>query len=160
MVLCLPSIKNISQLIQATFELFDGHASQLCFHRMVWLLTAQLSQRFVQGNQGDQRTGRLCGTTSLHGQWCRKHQRTRYRVDRGQHNEHVPHSAFKGQTPDEMYFATGADVPEKLLAAQLLAKQARRESNLARSCSVCRITEPKFVVIEPPTATAIPSNTS
>ena len=77
-----------------------------------------------------------------------------------QHNEHVPHSAFKGQTPDEMYFATGADVPEKLLAAQLIAKQARRESNLARSCSACRNTEPKWVAIEPPTESAIPSNTS
>lgn len=31
-----------------------------------------------------------------------------------QHNEHVPHSTFKGQATDEMYFATGADVPEKL----------------------------------------------
>ena len=36
------------------------------------------------------------------------------------HNELVPHSAFKGQTPEEMYFATGADVPEKLQAAHLL----------------------------------------
>ena len=77
-----------------------------------------------------------------------------------QHNEHVPHSAFKGQTPDEMYFATGTDVPEKLHAAQLIAKQARREANLARSCSACRATEPKLVVIEPPTETEIPSNTS
>ena len=57
-----------------------------------------------------------------------------------QHNQHVPHSAFKGQTPDEMYFSAGADVPEKLLAAQLLAKQARRAANLARSCSSCRTT--------------------
>ena len=77
-----------------------------------------------------------------------------------QHNELVPHSAFKGQTPDEMYFATEADVPEKLQAAQLLAKQARRESNLARSCSACGITEPKLVAIELPSALAIPSNTS
>ena len=77
-----------------------------------------------------------------------------------QHNEHEPHSAFKGQTPDEMYFATGADVPEKLLAAQLIAKQARREDNLARSCSACRTTEPNLVAIEPKAETAIPSNTS
>ena len=77
-----------------------------------------------------------------------------------QHNEHVPHSEFKGQTPDEMYFATGTDVPEKLRAAQLIAKQARREDNLARSCAACRATEPNLVAIEPPTETAIPSNTS
>ena len=77
-----------------------------------------------------------------------------------QHNEHVPHSAFKGQTPDEMFFATGAEVPEKLLAAHLLAKQARREANQARSCSACRTTEPNLVAIEPTTESAIPSNTS
>ena len=76
------------------------------------------------------------------------------------HNELVPHSAFKGQTPEEMYFATGADVPEKLQAAHLLAKQARREANLARSCSACRTTEPNFVAIEPAKASAVPSNTS
>jgi transposase InsO family protein len=31
-----------------------------------------------------------------------------------QHNRHLPHSAFKGQTPDEMYFGTGDDIPKKL----------------------------------------------
>ena len=77
-----------------------------------------------------------------------------------QHIKHVPHSAFKGQTPDEMYFAMGADVTEKLQVAQLLAKRVRREANLARSCSACRATEPNLVAIEPPTETAIPSNTS
>ena len=83
-----------------------------------------------------------------------------------QHNEHVPHSAFEGQTPDEMYFATGADIPEKLMAAQLIARQARRAANLALSCSECH-SEPKLIPIElPPTASltttssVIPSNTS
>jgi len=37
-----------------------------------------------------------------------------------QHNEYVPHSAFEGQIPDEMYFATGADIPEKPKATRLL----------------------------------------
>ena len=55
-----------------------------------------------------------------------------------QHNEQVPHSAFEGQTPDEMYFATAVDVPDKLNAARLLARHARRETNLARSCSACQ----------------------
>ena len=77
-----------------------------------------------------------------------------------QHNERVPHSAFEGQTPDEMYFATGSDVPEKLKAARLLARQARRAANLARSCSACR-TETQLIALEPPpTKAAIPSNTS
>ena len=30
-----------------------------------------------------------------------------------QHNRHVPHSAFKGQTLDEMYFGTSEDIPKK-----------------------------------------------
>ena len=37
-----------------------------------------------------------------------------------QHNAHMPHSAFRGQTPDEMYFGTGASVPDQL------AEQTRR----------------------------------
>ena len=71
-----------------------------------------------------------------------------------------------GQTPDEMYFATGADVPEKLQAARLLAKQVRREDNLARSCPSCR-DELQLVAIEPipytsltTASTVIPSDTS
>ena len=31
-----------------------------------------------------------------------------------QHNTVMPHSAFLGQTPDEIYFGRGADVPERL----------------------------------------------
>jgi putative transposase len=76
-----------------------------------------------------------------------------------QHNEIVPHSAFRGQTPDEMFHGTGADVPEKLKAAQLVARQVRREANLARSCSACQ-SEPETVAIEKATAKTIPSNTS
>ena len=55
-----------------------------------------------------------------------------------QHNSHVPHSAFKGwQTPDEVYFSKGTEVPEQLKAARLVARQARRESNLAQRCQAC-----------------------
>ncbi len=55
-----------------------------------------------------------------------------------QHNTHVPHSAFRGwQTPDEMYFSKGAEVPEQLQAARIVARQARRESNLAQRCNAC-----------------------
>ncbi|MDZ4847827.1 MAG: hypothetical protein SGI77_00910 [Pirellulaceae bacterium] len=73
-----------------------------------------------------------------------------------QHNRCIPHSAFKGQTPDEMYFATGADVPEKLQAARVVARQARREANLKRTCSACR-PEPAIVQIKPP---PIPPNST
>lgn len=40
-----------------------------------------------------------------------------------QHNSHLPHSAFQGQTPDEMYFGTGAHFPKQLEAARLAARQ-------------------------------------
>jgi putative transposase len=71
-----------------------------------------------------------------------------------QHNKHVPHHAFKGQTPDEMFFGTGADVPEQLRTATLNARKLRRESNLAVSCANCRV-ESKLVALDthPPNAT-------
>ncbi|MCP4679908.1 MAG: transposase, partial [Deltaproteobacteria bacterium] len=42
-----------------------------------------------------------------------------------QYNSVLPHSAFRGQTPDEMYFGTGDDVPNQLAAARAKARQAR-----------------------------------
>jgi len=33
-----------------------------------------------------------------------------------QHNRHLPHSAFRGPTPDEMYFGTGSAIPKQLEA--------------------------------------------
>ena len=29
------------------------------------------------------------------------------------YNGEIPHAAFKGQTPDEMYYGTGVDIPAK-----------------------------------------------
>ena len=55
-----------------------------------------------------------------------------------QHNRHLPHAAFKGQTPDEMYFGTGSDIPEQLSLAGRRARTNRREINLATSCNACR----------------------
>ncbi len=69
-----------------------------------------------------------------------------------QHNTHVPHYAFKGQTPDEMYFSTGADVPEQLRLATLNARKLRREANLQVSCKRCRAEQP-VVQIQSPTDT-------
>ncbi len=31
-----------------------------------------------------------------------------------EHNTRLPHSAFRGQTPDEMYFGTGDNIPDQL----------------------------------------------
>jgi transposase InsO family protein len=54
-----------------------------------------------------------------------------------EHNGAIPHSAFKGQTPDEMYFGTGDEVPEKLEAAKVAARAERMEVNRVRSCRRC-----------------------
>ena len=45
------------------------------------------------------------------------------------HNTRLPHSAFRGQTPDEMYFGTGNDIPAELEAARKSARQLRLETN-------------------------------
>ena len=42
-----------------------------------------------------------------------------------EHNRVLPHSAFRGQTPDEMYFATGAAVLTDLTARATAARRTR-----------------------------------
>jgi hypothetical protein len=54
-----------------------------------------------------------------------------------EHNARLPHSAFRGQTPDEMYFGTGSHIPDQLAVKTEVARQARMEENRARSCPVC-----------------------
>ena len=54
-----------------------------------------------------------------------------------EHNRHLPHSAFGGQTPDEMYFGTGNDIPKQLAASRNAARQLRMETNRAQTCPTC-----------------------
>ncbi len=54
-----------------------------------------------------------------------------------EHNTQLPHSAFRGQTPDEMYFGTGNDIPAELEAARISARQSRMEVNRNMSCRTC-----------------------
>lgn len=54
-----------------------------------------------------------------------------------QHNHHLLHSAFEGQTPDEMYFGTGSEIPKKLELARLAARQSRLRVNRALTCHKC-----------------------
>ena len=54
-----------------------------------------------------------------------------------EHNTKLPHSAFKGQTPDEMYFGTGDNIPDQLKASRLAGRQQRLESNRAQTCRLC-----------------------
>jgi hypothetical protein len=54
-----------------------------------------------------------------------------------QHNQTMPHSAFQGQTPDEMYFGRGAHVPDELDARRRTARQQRVATNRSAACSAC-----------------------
>ncbi|MAG30478.1 MAG: hypothetical protein CL908_06230 [Deltaproteobacteria bacterium] len=54
-----------------------------------------------------------------------------------EHNARLPHSAFRGQTPDEMYFGLGDGVPGELEAARAVARQKRLEINRALACQIC-----------------------
>jgi hypothetical protein len=58
-----------------------------------------------------------------------------------QHNRVLPHSAFRGQTPDEMYFGTGSTVPADLTSGAAAARRARRDANRSAACDSCQSTE-------------------
>ncbi len=49
----------------------------------------------------------------------------------------IPHAAFNGQTPDEMYFGNGDAVVIDLSAAHVRARQERMKANRAATCGVC-----------------------
>jgi transposase InsO family protein len=53
-----------------------------------------------------------------------------------QHNT-VPHSSFKGQTPDELYSGTGDGVVVELAEARAKARRERFARNRASHCSIC-----------------------
>lgn len=54
-----------------------------------------------------------------------------------EHNRVLPHSAFRGQTPDEMYFGTGDTVPADLTSRAAAARRRRVEANRSASCETC-----------------------
>jgi putative transposase len=54
-----------------------------------------------------------------------------------EHNRVLPHSAFRGQTPDEMYFGTGDAVPADLMSRAAAARRARVEANRSAACGTC-----------------------
>ncbi|MBW2362441.1 MAG: transposase [Deltaproteobacteria bacterium] len=53
------------------------------------------------------------------------------------HNEVMPHSAFEGQTPNEMFFGTGEEVTRKLSASRKTAREERMKENRTAQCGVC-----------------------
>ena len=58
-----------------------------------------------------------------------------------EHNGVLPHAAFRGQTPNEMYFGTGPTVPADLKSGGVAARRARCEANQSASCDRCRSTD-------------------
>jgi putative transposase len=53
------------------------------------------------------------------------------------HNEVMPHAAFNGQTPDEMFFGTGDEVTPSLAGARRTAREERSMVNRSARCGVC-----------------------
>jgi transposase InsO family protein len=54
-----------------------------------------------------------------------------------EHNQVLPHSAFRGQTPEEMYYGTGDAVPANLASRAATARRARVEANRSAACRTC-----------------------
>ena len=54
-----------------------------------------------------------------------------------EYNTRLPHSAFGGQTPDEMYLRIGTRVPLELHANRKEARAARLQANRSASCRIC-----------------------
>jgi len=67
-----------------------------------------------------------------------------------QHNEELPHSAFRGQTPDEMYFDKGKDVSDQLETRRAEARSRRLAENRRRSCGVCEEESLAIAGLKPP----------
>jgi len=53
------------------------------------------------------------------------------------HNEVMPHSAFEGHTPNEVFFGTGDAVVAKLAAERVQAQAERMARNRSAGCGVC-----------------------
>ena len=53
------------------------------------------------------------------------------------HNEVMPHSAFHGETPDEMDFGTGGAVAFELGIVRHTARDERMKANRAARCGAC-----------------------
>jgi putative transposase len=54
-----------------------------------------------------------------------------------EHNERMPHAAFEGQTPDEIYFGRGDHVPDELAVLRREARKRRLQRNRAVECAAC-----------------------
>jgi len=53
-----------------------------------------------------------------------------------EYNTIMPHSAFRGRTPDEMFFSTTPDIEKRLAEERARVREKRIEFNRALSCDV------------------------
>lgn len=49
----------------------------------------------------------------------------------------MPHSAFQGQTPNEIFFAVGDDIAKNLVDARRMAREKRMNENRSAACDTC-----------------------
>jgi transposase InsO family protein len=56
-----------------------------------------------------------------------------------EHNTQMPHHAFDGQTPDEVYFDHADPVRDRLTTARHQARRARSEANRRELCRACTL---------------------
>ena len=54
-----------------------------------------------------------------------------------EYNATIPHAAFQGQTPNEMYYGRGEEIPTELESARLAARKRRLALNRAIVCGRC-----------------------
>ncbi len=54
-----------------------------------------------------------------------------------QHNTVMPHRAFGGQTPDDIYFGTAANLENELAERRRLAREERLVQNRSVTCATC-----------------------
>ena len=54
-----------------------------------------------------------------------------------QHNAVMPHAAFNGATPDEVFSGTAWGLGARLADARDLARRRRLHHNRSRSCETC-----------------------
>jgi transposase InsO family protein len=126
-----------SVLVDAGVENMNGSVDTLIAQGLIRRVLAQVDVRF--SNSMIEAWWR-----ALKHQWLFLHELTTLeQVERlvrfyvQQHNEVLPHAAFRGQTPDEMFFGKGADVFEELEAKRVEARRKRLEANRAMSCAQC-----------------------
>jgi len=54
-----------------------------------------------------------------------------------EHNTKMPHAAFRGQTPDEVFFGTAPNLSAELDVARTKARELRLAANRSASCDRC-----------------------